>query len=89
MGVIEVIEQKIAALKQHASQMGDCDPRDMFMLAHPVIVEATNAMAEEDSGFATITNLDLIEVGQKLWIPDILSEDWDCYERSFCFGGST
>ena len=45
------------------------------MLAYPVIVDATNAMAEEDSSFATITNPDLIEVGQKLWIPDVPSEE--------------
>jgi len=40
---------------------------DIF--AYPVIVEATNAKAAEDSSFATITNPDVIEVGQKLWLP--------------------
>ncbi len=40
---------------------------DIF--AYPVIVEATNAKATEDDSFATIENPDLIEVGQKLWIP--------------------
>lgn len=45
------------------------------MMAYPVIVEATNARAKEDSSFATITNPDLIEVGQKLWIPDVPSKE--------------
>jgi len=38
-------------------------------LAYPAIVEATNAKAAEDTTFAPITNPDVIEVGQKLWIP--------------------
>ncbi len=38
-------------------------------LAYPAIVEATNAKARENSSFATITNPDVIEIGQKLWIP--------------------
>lgn len=33
------------------------------------IVEATNAKAAEDSTFTRIENPDLIEVGQKLWVP--------------------
>lgn len=37
--------------------------------AYPAIVEATNAKAVEDSTFLVITNPDLIEIGQKLWIP--------------------
>ncbi len=40
------------------------------MMAYPVIVDATNAKAKEDASFTTITNPDLIEIGQKLWIPD-------------------
>jgi hypothetical protein len=40
---------------------------DMF--AYPVIVEATNAQAAEDDSFTVIDNPDLIEMGQKLWIP--------------------
>jgi heat shock protein HslJ len=40
------------------------DPR-----AYPMIVEATNAKATEDSSFTVIDNPDLIKVGQKLWIP--------------------
>ena len=40
---------------------------DMF--AYPVIVEATNAKAAEDDSFTVIDNPDLIEAGQKLWIP--------------------
>lgn len=37
--------------------------------AWQVIVDATNAKAATDSTFAPITNPNLIEVGQKLWIP--------------------
>ncbi len=40
---------------------------DMF--AYDKIVDATNAKAAEDASFAVIDNPDLIEVGQKLWIP--------------------
>ncbi|NJN92738.1 MAG: hypothetical protein HC875_00945 [Anaerolineales bacterium] len=36
---------------------------------YPAIVEATNAKAQGDSTFDVITNPDLIEIGQKLWIP--------------------
>jgi len=39
-------------------------------LAYPRIVEATNAKAAQDSSFAAIKNPDLIEIGQKLWIPE-------------------
>lgn len=39
------------------------------VLAYPLIVEATNARAQEDDSFAVIVNPDLIEVGQQLWIP--------------------
>ena len=38
-------------------------------LAYPVIVEATNAKAAEDNSFSAITNPNVIEVGQKLWLP--------------------
>jgi hypothetical protein len=37
-----------------------------------VIVDATNAKAASDNTFATITDPNLIEVGQKLWIPTAL-----------------
>jgi hypothetical protein len=37
-------------------------------LAYPTIVDGTNAKAAEDSSFTEITNPDVIEVGQKLWI---------------------
>lgn len=40
---------------------------DMF--TYPVIVDATNAKAATDSSFDVIDNPDLIEIGQKLWIP--------------------
>jgi D-alanyl-D-alanine carboxypeptidase len=39
------------------------------VLAYPSIVEATNAKAAEDDSYAVIDNPDLIEIGQKLWIP--------------------
>jgi carbonic anhydrase len=38
-------------------------------LAFPMIVEATNAQAAVDQSFAQISNPDVIEVGQKVWIP--------------------
>ena len=40
------------------------------VLAYSTIVEATNAKAAEDSSFAVIDNPNVIEVGQKLWIPN-------------------
>jgi ABC-type glycerol-3-phosphate transport system substrate-binding protein len=40
------------------------------VLAWSVIWKATNAKAEEDDSFAAIANPNVIEVGQKLWIPD-------------------
>jgi sugar lactone lactonase YvrE len=40
------------------------------ILAYPTIVEATNTRAAEDDSFTVIENPDLIEVGQKLWIPN-------------------
>ncbi len=39
------------------------------ILAYPSIVEATNAKAAQDESFAMIDDPNLIEVGQKLWIP--------------------
>jgi len=39
------------------------------LLAYPVIVEATNAKAAEDDTYTFITDPDVIEIGQKLWIP--------------------
>lgn len=39
------------------------------VLAWPVIWEATNAKSAEDSSFAFIEDPNLIEIGQKLWIP--------------------
>lgn len=38
-------------------------------LAYDAIVAATNKMAETDDSFTVIDNPDLIEIGQKLWIP--------------------
>jgi hypothetical protein len=40
------------------------------MFDYPLIVDATNAKAREDSTFLEIPNPDLIEVGQKLCIPE-------------------
>jgi branched-chain amino acid transport system substrate-binding protein len=40
------------------------------VLAWPIIWKATLAKAAEDASFATIDNPNLIEVGQKLWLPD-------------------
>jgi hypothetical protein len=39
------------------------------VLAYPSIVEATNAKAETDNSYTSIADPDVIEVGQKLWIP--------------------
>lgn len=44
------------------------------ILAYPLIVEATNNQAALDSSFARIDNPDLIEVGQKLFIPTDVTE---------------
>mgnify|MGYP000717840191 CR=1 FL=1 len=38
--------------------------------AYIYIVQATNAKAKEDESFTAITDPNLIEVGQRLWIPD-------------------
>ncbi len=43
------------------------------MFAYDKIVAATNAKAAEDPSFAVIDNPDVIEVGQKLWIPAAVS----------------
>lgn len=40
-------------------------------MAYPKIVEATNIKAKMDPSFTTISNPDLIHVGQKVWIPSI------------------
>jgi sugar lactone lactonase YvrE len=49
------------------SKIADKFYGDMF--AYPTIVEATNAKAAEDASFTMIDNPDIIEIGQKLWIP--------------------
>lgn len=38
-------------------------------LAYPAIVEATNAKAAEDASFSAIADPNVIEAGQKLWLP--------------------
>jgi peptide/nickel transport system substrate-binding protein len=49
------------------SKLADKFYGDIF--AWPAIWLATNAKAAEDTSFAVIDNPDLIEIGQKLWIP--------------------
>jgi hypothetical protein len=49
------------------SKIADKFYGDIF--AYSTIVEATNAMAAQDDSFMVIDNPDLIEIGQKLWIP--------------------
>lgn len=39
------------------------------ILSYPFIFEATNRKAAQDTSFAVIVDPDLIEVGQKLWLP--------------------
>lgn len=39
------------------------------ILAYPAIVAATNTKAAQDDSFTVIDDPDIIEVGQKLWIP--------------------
>jgi nucleoid-associated protein YgaU len=41
------------------------------VLAYPAIVAATNAKAAEDGSFTLIDDPDIIEVGQKLWLPTL------------------
>lgn len=40
------------------------------VMAYPAIVDATNKMAETDDSYTVITNPDIIEIGQKLYIPE-------------------
>jgi len=49
------------------SKLADKFYGDIF--AYPAIFDATNAMAQSDSSYATIANADLIEPGWKLCIP--------------------
>lgn len=48
---------------------------------YPEIVEATNAKAAEDDTFSLINDPNLIEVGQKLWIPGSPSTDTGAAEE--------
>ena len=54
------------------SKLADRYYGDIF--AWPTILEATNARAAEDDSFAVIENPDIIEIGQKLWIPTAAME---------------
>jgi nucleoid-associated protein YgaU len=49
------------------SKLSDKFFGDIF--AYPAIVVATNAKSAKDDSFAFITDPDVIEIGQKLWIP--------------------
>lgn len=49
------------------SKLSDKFYGDLF--AYPVIVKATNDRAIEDDSFTFIEDPDVIEIGQKLWIP--------------------
>lgn len=49
------------------SKLADKFYGDIF--AYPAIVEATNTRASDDSSYSIITNPDVIEIGQKLFIP--------------------
>lgn len=51
------------------------------VLAWPIIWEATNAKSAEDDSFAFIEDPNLIEIGQKLWIPDAESAGQMLTER--------
>jgi len=55
------------------SKLADKFYGDIF--AYPAIVEGTNAMAAEDDSYTSIDNPDLIEIGQKLWIPNLALDE--------------
>ena len=61
------------------SKLAEKNYGDVF--AWPIIWEATNAKAAEDDSFAVIENPNLIEVGQKLWIPDTTAAEAMLGER--------
>jgi len=61
------------------SKLAEKNYGDVF--AWPIIWEATNAKAAEDSSYAVIDDPNLIEVGQKLWIPDAESAQGMLAER--------
>ena len=52
------------------SKIAEKEYGDLF--AYPNIVEATNVKAAEDDSFAVIDNPDIIEIGQKIWLPATL-----------------
>ena len=67
-GELYVVQKDDSLSKIADKYLGD-------LLAYPLIVEATNAKATTDSSFSTITNPNVIEVGQKIWIPDLAAAD--------------
>ncbi len=53
-------------------------------LTYPTIVNATNTKATEDDSFLIITNPDIIEIGQILWIPSqVLSNNIEICSSTF------
>ncbi len=60
-------QEYIIQVDDWLSKLSDKFYGDIF--AYTAIIEATNAKAAEDDNYAPITNPDVIEVGQKLWIP--------------------
>ncbi len=62
-------EEYVVQADDWLSKLADKFYGDMF--AYPIIVESTNTRAGEDATFTVIDNPDLIEIGQKLWIPEI------------------
>lgn len=43
--------------------------------AYLAIIEATNARSVDDSSFTPVTDPNLIQVGQKLWVPQVMDGD--------------
>jgi hypothetical protein len=68
------------------SKIADKFYGDIF--AYPTIVEATNAKAAEDDSFAVIDNPDIIEIGQKLWIPNAPAGEAAMAEESAAMEGT-
>ncbi len=62
-------QEYIVQVDDWLSKLSDKFYGDIF--AYPDIVEATNIKAAEDSNFTLITDPDVIEVSQKLWLPAV------------------
>ena len=73
-GVIAAPSNQDRQEEAYIGQADDCLSKisDKFydnVLAYPAIVEATNTKAAVDDSFTAIDNPNVIEIGQKLWIP--------------------